>query len=123
LGSVHGRLPGLQQVSGLLWLAVTFGSAPLGGLAAFCSNTDRLEAPMRPPENREMGPQPIAELMAVMNLKPNDLVQASPEQLTHKMVTRAMKGRWLTRNTQGLVLRAFSHAAGKPATLAELFTY
>ncbi len=78
---------------------------------------------MRPPENREMGPQPIAELMAVMNLKPNDLVQASPEQLTHKMVTRAMKGRWLTRNTQGLVLRAFSHAAGKPATLAELFTY
>jgi hypothetical protein len=78
---------------------------------------------MRPPEIREMGPQPLAEMMAALNLKPHDLVEASPEQLTHKMITRAMKGRWLTRNTQGLVLRAFTHATGKTPTLSELFTY
>lgn len=31
---------------------------------------------------RDLGPQPIAELMMQLNLKPHDLVEASTEQLT-----------------------------------------
>jgi hypothetical protein len=47
------------------------------------------------------------------NLKPHDLVTASPVEMTHKMVSRACKGRRLTSNTQSKVLQALNHAAGK----------
>ena len=45
---------------------------------------------------RNLGPQPISGLLAELNLKPHDLVAASTQQLTHKMVSRACKGRRLT---------------------------
>ncbi len=38
---------------------------------------------------RDIGPQPIAAILAKHNLKPHDLVAASTHQLTHKMVSRA----------------------------------
>lgn len=44
--------------------------------------------------------QPISQIMASHNLKANDLVSVSTEQLTFKMVSRACKGRLLTRNTE-----------------------
>lgn len=69
------------------------------------------------------GEQPIARLMATLALKPGDLVAASAEQLTFKMVARACKGRRLTPNVQGKILRALNQAAGKAYARADLFTY
>ena len=72
---------------------------------------------------RTLGPQPIAELMQQLQLKPHDLVTASTEQLTHKMVSRAMKGRRLTINAKGIVQRAMNQATGKSWTQSQLFNY
>ena len=72
---------------------------------------------------RDLGPQPIAEIMAQRNLKPHDLVAASTQQLTHKMVSRACKGRRLTLNTQTKVLNALNLAAGKNYSLRDIFSY
>jgi hypothetical protein len=72
---------------------------------------------------RDLGPQPIAEILAERNLKPHDLVAASTQQLTHKMVSRACKGRRLTLNAQSKVLNALNTAAGKNFSLRDLFNY
>lgn len=72
---------------------------------------------------RELGVQPIAELMEQYHLKPHDLVTASSEQLTHKMVARAVKGRRLTSNSKGIVQRAFNKATQGNFTFAQLFNY
>lgn len=72
---------------------------------------------------RDLGPQPIADIMAKHNLKPHDLVSASTKQLTHKMVTRACKGRKLTANTKSKVLKAINLATGKDYCLSDLFNY
>jgi hypothetical protein len=73
--------------------------------------------------DRDLGPQPVAELMTKLGLKPHDLVAASTEQVTHKMVARACKGRWLTPNTQDKILRALNAASGQSHSLRELFNY
>ncbi len=73
--------------------------------------------------SRDLGEQPLARLMSARNLKPADLVAASPEQLTFKMVTRAMKGRRLTANTMGKVHRAWNLATSSELPRSELFTY
>ena len=72
---------------------------------------------------RNLGEQPIAAIMATHGLKPHDLVAASTEQITHKMVTRACKGRRLTRNSQTKVLNALDRATGETHALPDLFTY
>ncbi|HRS11897.1 MAG TPA: hypothetical protein P5068_12480 [Sedimentisphaerales bacterium] len=72
---------------------------------------------------RNLGPQPIGRIMAEHGLKPHDLVAASTEQLTHKMVARACKGRRLTPNAQTKVLAALNAATQKHYRLADLFTY
>jgi hypothetical protein len=72
---------------------------------------------------RNLGDQPIARIMAEAGLKPNDLVSASAVQMTHKMVSRACKGRRLTPNVQAKVLAALNAASGKTYALADLFTY
>ncbi|MEM7699551.1 MAG: hypothetical protein AAF236_14225 [Verrucomicrobiota bacterium] len=61
--------------------------------------------------DREHGPQPLDELMEQLGASNHDLVAASPEQLTHKQVQRARKGRQLTANMQKKVFRAFSAMA------------
>jgi hypothetical protein len=73
--------------------------------------------------DRDLGPQPIAEIMAQLGLRSHDLVAASGEQLTHKMVSRACKGRRLTPNTQAKILRALNAATGRSYRMAELFNY
>jgi hypothetical protein len=70
-----------------------------------------------------LGPQPIAAILAGQNLKPHDLVAASTHQLTHKMVSRACKGRRLTINAQTKVLNALNLAAGKNYSLKDIFNY
>ena len=72
---------------------------------------------------RNLGEQPVARLMREHNLKPHDLVAASPVEMTHKMVSRACKGRRLTLNTQSKVLAALNRATGKNYTLRDLFNY
>ena len=72
---------------------------------------------------RNLGPQPIAEVMARHGLKAHDLVAASTEQLTHKMISRACKGRRLTPNVQTKVLLAVNAATGKNYKLGDLFRY
>lgn len=72
---------------------------------------------------RNLGPQPIAELLDRHGLTSQDLVAASHEQLTHKMVNKACKGRRLTPNVQGKVLRALNAAAEASYDLEALFTY
>ncbi|MGD1043211.1 MAG: hypothetical protein ABR913_09160 [Sedimentisphaerales bacterium] len=72
---------------------------------------------------RDLGPQPIAGIMAKLNLKPHDLVAASTQQLTHKMVSRAYKGRRLTINAQTKVLNALNLASGQNYSLRDLFNY
>ena len=78
---------------------------------------------MNPEIERNLGEQPIARLMREHNLKPHDLVAASPVEMTHKMVARACKGRRLTLNTQTKVLTALNRATGKNYTLRDLFNY
>ena len=72
---------------------------------------------------RNFGPQPIADVMHELKLKAHDLVVASSEQLTHKMVARAVKGRRLTNNTKGIVQRAINQATGNTYKLVQLFNY
>ena len=72
---------------------------------------------------RNLGEQPIAQVMARHDLKPHNLVQASTEQLTHKMVARACKGRRLTLNVQAKVLNALNAATGTHYSLSDLFSY
>ena len=71
----------------------------------------------------DLGVQPITELMAEHGLKPNDLVRNSTEQLTHKMVSRAVKGRRLTPNVKCKILSALNKAAGKEYQLKDVFNY
>lgn len=71
----------------------------------------------------DLGEQPIAKLLEKHNLKSHDLVAASSEQITHKMVSRACKGRKLSRHVQFKILRALNAAAQQSYTLKDLFTY
>jgi len=73
--------------------------------------------------NRNFGLQPIARVMQDRGLTPNDLVRASEDQLTHKAVSRAMNGRWLTPNMQDKVRRALERASSAQYALGELFSY
>lgn len=78
---------------------------------------------MNGPSERNHGEQPLARLMAAHALKPSDLVAASTEQITFKMVARACKGRRLTPNVQAKILRALNQAAGATYGRSDLFTY
>jgi hypothetical protein len=72
---------------------------------------------------RDLGEQPLARIMGERGLKPHDLVDASGEQLTHKMVSRACRGRRLTPRVQEKILRALNRATGQGFSLQDLFNY
>jgi len=72
---------------------------------------------------RDLGEQPIARLMASLDLSANDLVSASTEQITHKMVQRACKGRRLTPHVQQKILNALNARTAGSYALQDLFTY
>ncbi len=63
-------------------------------------------------EERELdlGPQPVIGIMEKWGLGGHDLVEASPEQLTHKQVQRARSGRRLTLKMMMKVARALNIA-------------
>ena len=60
--------------------------------------------------DREFGPQPLAAVMERWKLENHDLVEASPEQLTHKQVQRAKSGRKLTLKMMMKVARSLNIA-------------
>ena len=72
---------------------------------------------------RDLGEQPLARLLTELGLKSHDLVAASTEQITHKMVQRGCKGRRLTKNVQGKLLRALNTATVGTYAIPDLFTY
>jgi hypothetical protein len=65
----------------------------------------------------------MIELLAKHKMTHHDLVAASTEQITHKMVTRACKGRKLSRRVQLKIRDAFNAAAETRYSLKDLFTY
>lgn len=78
---------------------------------------------MSDPVERDLGPQPLGDLLDQLGLSASDLVAASEEGLTFKQVARAAKGRRLTANAMGKVERALAEAAGRSFARPELFTY
>ncbi len=76
-----------------------------------------------PPIERDLGEQPIAGLLRHHQLAAHDLVAVSTEQITHKMVGRACRGRRLTSNVQRKILRAVKKASGQEYSLSDLFNY
>jgi len=78
---------------------------------------------MSDPQERNLGEQPIAGLLAQHGLDAHAVVAASTEQITHKMVSKACKGRWLTPNVRQKIRTALNRAAGTDYSLADLFNY
>lgn len=72
---------------------------------------------------RNLGEQPIAQIMGDHDLKSQDLVALSTENITHKMVSRACKGRRLTPNVKSKIRNALNSATGRTYPMEELFTY
>jgi hypothetical protein len=72
---------------------------------------------------RNLGEQPVAKIMLQHGLKAHDLVAISTEQITHKMVSRACKGRRLTPNVQAKIRNALAKCTGRQYSMEELFTY
>jgi len=72
---------------------------------------------------RDLGEQPIAKIMIELGLKSNDLVVNSTEQITHKMVSRAAKGRRLNLKIQYRILNALNKASARKYELRDIFNY
>ncbi len=78
-------------------------------------NDDRVE--------RNLNEQPIARILAENNLTSSDVVSASTENITYKMLSRACKGRRLTPHVQVKICNALNKATGKSFTVKDLFNY
>jgi len=72
---------------------------------------------------RDFGEQPLVGVMADCGLSVHEVVVASDEQITHKMVSRGRKGRRLTPRVQLKILRALNSAGEKEYSLSDLFNY
>lgn len=72
---------------------------------------------------RDLGEQPIKQIMLTHDLVAHDLVEVSTEQITHRMLRRACKGRRLTTKVQNKILNALNKAVNKAYTLKDLFNY
>jgi len=72
----------------------------------------------------EFGTQMIDKIMEEHLLKNDDLVNASCEQLTHKQVQKARKGRKITPNIKGKIVRALNAVVEKEEySEKDLFNY
>ncbi|MBU0467933.1 MAG: hypothetical protein KKD07_02305 [Candidatus Omnitrophica bacterium] len=56
----------------------------------------------------EFGIQPLDSIMEKMELKNTDLVRASDENITHKMVKKARSGRRLTTKVKQKIVNAIN---------------
>ncbi len=72
----------------------------------------------------DAGPQPLDTVLHTLGLKNSDLVKASREQLTHKVVAKGRKGRRLTLNAQWKICNALNACQSKKTyRLTDLFNY
>lgn len=70
------------------------------------------------------GAQPLDSVMRDLGFDNIDLVRASKEQLTFKMIRKGRLGRRLTPNIQNKILRALLSASpGNSFTLKDIFNY
>jgi len=70
------------------------------------------------------GIQPLDAVMTGFGLSNSDLVAASTEQLTFKMVQRGRKGRRLNPNVQKKICQALQKARSEESfELTDLFNY
>jgi len=72
----------------------------------------------------DYGTQPLDEVMTRLGLSNAELVKASTQMLTFKMVQKGRKGRRLTLNVQQKILNAIR--AAKPEmkfSMTDLFNY
>lgn len=124
---LRGRADGLLEAAFMLFGRAGLDLAPraatLSPAEALAHALSYLPDAQVPSQERDLGPQPLARLMAERGLAPADLVAHSGEQLTHKQVARAMKGRRLTAHMMDKVLRAWNRATESTAARAELFDY
>ncbi len=70
----------------------------------------RLQAAAMETEDRDLGTQPLAAIMERWHLTNHQLVEDSPEQLTHKQIQRAKAGRRLTLRMMMKVARSLNIA-------------
>lgn len=68
---------------------------------------------------RNMGVQPLDGIMTEHSLGNHDLVAACTEQMTHKAIQRARKGRRLTKHMQKRVTAALNTAVKSKGTELE----
>jgi hypothetical protein len=61
-------------------------------------------------DTRDLGVQPLDALMERWKLTNHDLVESSTEQITHKQIQRARKGRRLTLHLMQKVTRTLNTA-------------
>jgi len=74
--------------------------------------------------SRDRGVQPLNDVIKELDLKNDALVKASTEQLTHKMLTRGRKGRFLTRHVQVKICNALNACQSKKKYgLKDIFNY
>jgi len=80
---------------------------------------------MQQKNDYEMGQQPLEAILQEMGLSNTDLVKASEDGLTHKMVRKGRRGRRLTRNVQMKILNALNKLSGEERQfkLRDLFNY
>lgn len=72
----------------------------------------------------QRGTQPLDALLERLGLSNHDLVEASTEQLSHKMVSKARKGRRITANIKWKILNALNRCGeGHAFALKDLFNY
>ena len=78
-------------------------------------------------QSRNHGLQPLDALLESFGYANGDLVEASTEQLTHKQVQKARKGRRVTANIQKKVLNALrtlrKDEEGESYQVSDLFNY
>ena len=75
------------------------------------------------PKN-EFGIQPLDTILDRLSLKNDDLVRASGEQLTHKQVQKARKGRSITPNIKSKIVKALNtKMEDQQYTQENLFNY
>ena len=64
---------------------------------------------------RDLGPQPLDAILDEIGLSNHQLVALSTEQLTHKQVQKARKGRRISVNIQRKILKALNVFSGHAA--------
>ena len=72
----------------------------------------------------DFGVQPLDGVMVSLGLSNADIVEASTEQLTFKMVQKGRKGRRLSPNVQKKILQALKNVrSGEDFEHTDLFSY